>query len=275
MTEVPTPHLQLQKIRALLNGELKGKLDDVTVTLAKEIYIANMPGLLINAGFELGDFTGWIVESSEYAEIDSEPANAHTGSCCCWVKTARKWIDKLFDVAVDVDRIRSLGIWAKYNAGSENFRIYVYYTDGSFTVQTFTGIAQTYTFCDVAPYLESGKKVKWVRFRQWSTTFDCYVDDMEIDVEPEALLVRGNVLTGQIIVVVAGTPVALGTGILKHSVLVQPIPSNTGNVMIGNSSSQNFVLTPSSQPIRLFAKKLDDIYVDAATNGEGVNYVGG
>ena len=86
-------------------------------------------------------------------------------------------------------------------------------------------------------------------------------------------------LSGQETVDAAGTAQAITTGTEgARLVQISPLPDNTGNVFIGDStvsSSIGYVLSSTSPPIVLEPQNYDvvDLYVDAATNGDGVCWI--
>ena len=83
------------------------------------------------------------------------------------------------------------------------------------------------------------------------------------------------VISGQTTVTSAGERVQLAEGVRAKLVFIGPNPDNTGNVFVGGStvSSSNgaiFAKTFPGLPIEPPDYDLDDIYVDAASDGDKV-----
>lgn len=82
-------------------------------------------------------------------------------------------------------------------------------------------------------------------------------------------------------VAAAGTPQQLSQA-GSREIIVQARPSNTGNVAIGGDNTvraatgagqRGLILTPTASPVKILVDDVSDIWVDAATNGEGINYL--
>jgi len=86
-------------------------------------------------------------------------------------------------------------------------------------------------------------------------------------------------ISGQKTVDAAGTEVALGTQSINGPVMIKALPTNTGNVYIGNASdgtvgsSSGLVLGPGDACIFEWVAHLSAIMVDSAVNGEGVSWI--
>lgn len=77
----------------------------------------------------------------------------------------------------------------------------------------------------------------------------------------------------------AGTAEALGTGVIKGSLMVKALTTNTGLAYIGNdgandvASTNGLPLAAGDSVIFAYVNMLSDLYVDVATNGEGVAWI--
>lgn len=85
--------------------------------------------------------------------------------------------------------------------------------------------------------------------------------------------------SGQKTVAAAGSAERLSSGaIVNCSVMVKALPSNSGNIYLGNvsgdvSSSNGMVLEPGEVVIFNHVGDLGEIWVDSAVNGEGVAWL--
>lgn len=79
--------------------------------------------------------------------------------------------------------------------------------------------------------------------------------------------------SGQITVSTAGTEVQ-GPSQPCHAVLIRAMPTNSGTVYVGNdgsaavSSSTGFPLAATDPPIYVEVENLNQLWFDAATNGD-------
>ena len=82
--------------------------------------------------------------------------------------------------------------------------------------------------------------------------------------------------TGQKVVATAGTAVALGAGVVGGGLVVKALDTNEGIVAVGNDGAgdvtlaNGFRLSKGESIEFAFVSGLDALFVDAATNGEGV-----
>ena len=89
-----------------------------------------------------------------------------------------------------------------------------------------------------------------------------------------------NVGDGLQLVASAGTAEALASSETKiRAVLINALPENTGNVVVGASTvvasastRRGIALVPGGS-VLLRVKNLADLYVDAVVSGEGVSFV--
>jgi len=87
-------------------------------------------------------------------------------------------------------------------------------------------------------------------------------------------------ITGQKVVAASGTPVRLGSRKLSNvaPLIVKAKPGNTGTVTIGNSSAtadhdgDGFYSLTAGEGITLTVDDLNDVWLDATVNGDGVEY---
>jgi len=85
--------------------------------------------------------------------------------------------------------------------------------------------------------------------------------------------VATTILDGTRTVAAAGTPVPLTAGsTAARKVMVQADLNNTGNILVGNATSQSNVLLPGDN-LEIEVDDLDELYIDSTVNGEGVNYL--
>ena len=73
-----------------------------------------------------------------------------------------------------------------------------------------------------------------------------------------------------------GTAIVLANSTSIKSVSIQALPTNTGNVFVGNSSvnSSNGYILGAGESIAVDINNLNLIYIDVAVNNEGVGYIG-
>ena len=85
-------------------------------------------------------------------------------------------------------------------------------------------------------------------------------------------------LSGQTTVTTAGTEVQLNADTPCNAVIVKALPANTGVMYIGNNGS-NAVASTTGYPLSakeyvvIERKNLNQWYVDASVNGEGVAWI--
>jgi hypothetical protein len=86
-------------------------------------------------------------------------------------------------------------------------------------------------------------------------------------------------LSGQKAVTTAGTAVQLHSGLVVNGpVMVKALPANTGIMYVGNvaedvASNNGMPLSLSDSLIFNFVGNLNQIWVDASVNGEGVAWL--
>ncbi len=84
-------------------------------------------------------------------------------------------------------------------------------------------------------------------------------------------------ISGQKTVTTAGTAVALGGAVaINGTLMIKALDTNTGVVAVGNDGSDDVTLSngmrlsASEGIVMEFVARLDQVYLDAAVNGEGV-----
>lgn len=85
-----------------------------------------------------------------------------------------------------------------------------------------------------------------------------------------------TIYNGQNTVAAAGTAEALASSQAVKSVTIKALSGNTGDIYVGNSDVDNtngFVLSPGDT-ISMDIANLATVYIDSATNGDGVSYIG-
>ena len=86
-------------------------------------------------------------------------------------------------------------------------------------------------------------------------------------------------LSGQTTVTTAGTEVLLNADQRCELVAIKALPANTGVMYVGNNGSNavasttGWPLSVGDSPIVLELKNLNQVYVDATVNGEGVAWI--
>jgi len=282
MGEVPTEHLQLQKIREKAT-DILAKLDNVNIEILRigRVYVENLRTLR-NA-----DFEEWIDDNTLLGWMQTGNISKHTpgvvygGVCCVEFPAEPCSISQLLELPIKGNFVEKLSIVGFGISSDSKIKFRVEYSDGDNDWHDFAlPIAQA-TECDMTPYVDTSKYLVAVEIQNAPTVppfpptyYGCYLDRAILMI-PELPRLPVALLAGQQTVAAAGTPVALGSGPISHSILIQSMPTNTGNIIVGNADGQFFVLTPTSEPIRISADDLASIYIDATVNGEGVNYVGG
>lgn len=84
------------------------------------------------------------------------------------------------------------------------------------------------------------------------------------------------VLNGQTTVTTAGTRVVLGAGTLTTGVIVRAKDVNAGYIYLGNStvtSANGMILLPG-ESTSVAIDNLNKLFIDSASNGDGVSYIG-
>lgn len=89
---------------------------------------------------------------------------------------------------------------------------------------------------------------------------------------PTTTSLASSVISGAKTVATAGVAEALGAPTTIRGVTIQANIANTGNVLVGSSSSQDIVLSPGDI-ISIDVDNLNVVYIDVTVNGEGVNYI--
>lgn len=86
-------------------------------------------------------------------------------------------------------------------------------------------------------------------------------------------------ISGQTTVATSGKPVPLGAQKVSAPLMVKAKPGNTGNVYVGNdgantvSSTTGVILAKGDAIVFQTVTDLAQIYVDAATGGDGVAWL--
>ena len=81
-----------------------------------------------------------------------------------------------------------------------------------------------------------------------------------------------TLLSGSKTVASSATPEAVGTSQRIRAVMIQAKSTNTGDVRVGNSNSQDWRLD-ANDSVTIAVEDLADVYVDVDVNGEGVNFL--
>jgi hypothetical protein len=86
-------------------------------------------------------------------------------------------------------------------------------------------------------------------------------------------------MSGQAIVVSAGTPVALGSGIIESGLWIHSSSANTGKLYIGNdgldtvSSLTGYILDAGDSIFIEYVYDLSTVFVDASVSGEKISWI--
>lgn len=82
-----------------------------------------------------------------------------------------------------------------------------------------------------------------------------------------------TLLDGTRTVATAGVAVPLtAASTTAKSVMIQADWNNTGDILVGNATSQSNVLLPGDN-LETQVDDLNEVYIDSTVNGEGVNYL--
>ena len=90
---------------------------------------------------------------------------------------------------------------------------------------------------------------------------------------------NSGAISGQNTVAAAGTAEALGTGRVNGALRVKALSTNSGLVYVGNdgaddvTSANGFELSASDEVIFAYVGNLEDLYIDSATNDDGVSWI--
>lgn len=95
-----------------------------------------------------------------------------------------------------------------------------------------------------------------------------------------------NILSGQKIVVTAGTPLQLASavGTRCKRLVITPFSGNTGAIAIGGTaattvaavaigSQKGWVAVKAASALELYDVDLSTLWVDASVSGEGISYI--
>lgn len=96
---------------------------------------------------------------------------------------------------------------------------------------------------------------------------------LEQDIDPSFI---ATIFTNQVLVSTAGTAVQFPSQILGVGVIIQALSTNVSSIFIGVSgvtASSGFELQPG-QACSACVANLNNIYVNAITNGDGCCFVG-
>lgn len=94
---------------------------------------------------------------------------------------------------------------------------------------------------------------------------------------------NGELVSGAKVVAASGTPeplAASGRPIVEGTLVVTPLPGNTGAVYIGGPETDATATPPTGvailhdvpNPVMVPVFDLSKVFVDAANNGEGISY---
>ena len=82
-------------------------------------------------------------------------------------------------------------------------------------------------------------------------------------------------ISANVLVSSAGTPVPLGSGMVNCPVAIKAMHANTGLVAVCDPAvtlSEGYHLN-KDEYIILHVSSLENVYIDSAVDGEGVNYI--
>jgi hypothetical protein len=120
--------------------------------------------VIVNGGFETGDFTGW---EHQQGDIYTKP-NAHTGNYSAWLYEC--WLQQTFTSSVTAT---SFTFWAKNYNAEQSFlhTVVVHYEDDTedgldFRVSGWneTTYENYWEFFNLTSQLKHGKAIKWIKF---------------------------------------------------------------------------------------------------------------
>jgi len=83
---------------------------------------------------------------------------------------------------------------------------------------------------------------------------------------------------GQVSVTTAGTAVALASSSVSISkVTIKANAGNTGDIFVGDSgvTSSNGLILAAGESVDVSIDDLNKVYIDSATNGDGISYIAG
>lgn len=187
MAEVPTEHLQLQKIRAAAEAVL-AKLDNLddpqTVEIIKSILLTTLGftknlGGLVNGLFEY-DFDGWEDHSgATIVEMDNYPTGV--GKKCVRLAT-NGYVTQAFYPAIYSNRLKSVTFAIK--GLNVPFESRFFYQDGSQSFVSETG-GSTWSVKEASPEID--KYIVAIRFKKVSGLSYGYLDFINFNSDPTTL----------------------------------------------------------------------------------------
>jgi len=81
-----------------------------------------------------------------------------------------------------------------------------------------------------------------------------------------------TLLSGSKTVASSAVPEAVGTSQRIRAVMLQAKSTNTGDVRVGNSASQDWRLD-ANDSVTIAVEDLADVFVDVDIDGEGINFL--
>lgn len=293
-------HDKIAEVLAKLDNESDPQLVDIlasTVTALKTIteveliskgviYRENI-GSIVNGSFER-DLLGWfVIDTLDFLKIDTTIKDVGGKQSLRADQDAlgnTAVIDQFPEPAIETNEIVSFSCKVRvdcddFDLGTVGWKCRILYTDGTVSTTTMLPSAnKTWTAYNIS--WNTGKTIKIIRFQTVNDGWlenQVWIDSIAISFKPQrqvSPIQPTAILAGEQTVATAGTPVALGSGAVEHSVVVQAKSDNTGTITVGNSSGQHFKLSAGDITPPLHVDNLNKIYVDASVNGEGVNYLG-
>jgi len=87
-----------------------------------------------------------------------------------------------------------------------------------------------------------------------------------------------KIIFGRKAVTTAGTAVILLAATITDTLTIKALAGNAGDIYVGNStvdSTNGFPLSPGETVSLDIDHNADNVYIDAATSGDGVAFIGG
>lgn len=159
-----------------MNVNIESQAVDLNINLVKQAYIKNYIYLL-NAGFETGDFTGWIA----WPTCEVGLGYAFTGEYGCKIVDTATYIEQVLEVPIEVKYIQACSFML-----SQAFKIppptltvtcTVFYTDGTWDVHDFVTSTLAWVNCDMLPYMDTTKALRTIRVQYKTGGIAPYLDD--------------------------------------------------------------------------------------------------
>jgi hypothetical protein len=137
--------------------------------------------LIVNGGFETGNFTGW----EEYYQVYVLSDEPYEGIYyCCWLTADRHILQVIKNVAgedepVDTNIILQFGFYGKTEYATGYFYVILNYTNYGSQQLAFK-LTGTYQYYDLKPYLKLNDHLRYIEFDGRAASGVVHLDKVEL-----------------------------------------------------------------------------------------------